>query len=285
MSAKHDSAVLDIAEQDLIDLKKAVKILENPGLVMKMTNLVGSPIEAGVEMLPDNARDGINKAVEISLDKALAVALLTMSGSHRQLSSDWLHIGLVTATGAAGGFVGLAGLPVELPITTVIMLRSIADIARSEGEDIHSPEAVISCLEVFSLGSPKNKSDDAAESGYFIVRAALSKTVQDAVVYLATKEASDVVGRVAAGSVQPVLLRLIEKIASYFGVAVTTKAAAQLVPIIGAIGGAAVNTVFIDHYQDMARGHFIVRRLERFYGEELVRNYYVQILVEQNKAV
>lgn len=28
------------------------------------------------------------------------------------------------------------GLPVELPFSTAIMLRSIADIARSEGEDL-----------------------------------------------------------------------------------------------------------------------------------------------------
>jgi hypothetical protein len=35
-----------------------------------------------------------------------------------------------------------------------------------------------------------------------------------------------------------------------------------------------INTVFIDHFQDMARGHFTVRRLEKFYGKELVRQEY-----------
>jgi len=55
---------------------------------------------------------------------------------------------------------------------------------------------------------------------------------------------------------------------------VTSKAAAQAVPAIGAIGGAAINLAFIDHFQDMAHGHFIIRRLERTYGPETVRRAY-----------
>jgi hypothetical protein len=76
---------------------------------------------------------------------------------------------LATASGAAGGTLGLAALPVELPVSTVIMLRSIADIARSEGEDLSDPEAALSCIEVFALGG-RAGSADASESGYFAVR-------------------------------------------------------------------------------------------------------------------
>ena len=32
-----------------------------------------------------------------------------------------------------------------------------------------------------------------------------------------------------------------------------------------------MNVIFIDHFQGVARGHFIVRRLERKYGEVAVR--------------
>jgi EcsC protein family len=56
-----------------------------------------------------------------------------------------------------------------------------------------------------------------------------------------------------------------------FGVVVTQKLAAQAIPLVGALGGAAVNYAFIEHFQDMARGHFIVRRLERAYGKEVVQ--------------
>jgi EcsC protein family len=47
----------------------------------------------------------------------------------------------------AGGTFGLAALPVELPVSTTIMLRSIADIARSEGEDLSDPETALACVE------------------------------------------------------------------------------------------------------------------------------------------
>ena len=60
-------------------------------------------------------------------------------------------------------------------------------------------------------------------------------------------------------------------------VKVTEKAAAQAIPAIVAAGGAIVNTIFIDHFQDMARGHFIVRRLERKYGAEIVEETYKKI--------
>jgi hypothetical protein len=49
------------------------------------------------------------------------------------------------------------------------------------------------------------------------------------------------------------------------------------VPAIGAAGGAAINLLFIDHFQDMAPGHFIVRKLERAYGAELVRAEYERL--------
>jgi len=72
----------------------------------------------------------------------------------------------------------------------------------------------------------------------------------------------------------PLLVRFVAQVASRFGVVVTQKVAAQAIPVVGALGGAAVNYAFIEHFQDVARGHFTVRRLERTYGEELVRTEY-----------
>ena len=40
------------------------------------------------------------------------------------------------------------------------------------------------------------------------------------------------------------------------------------------IHGAAVNYAFIEHFQDEARAHITVRRLERVYGPEIVRQEY-----------
>jgi hypothetical protein len=74
--------------------------------------------------------------VQRATEKALDFAIQTMNDRTRPASSDKTHKILVFATGAGGGSFGLAALTIELPVTTTIMLRSIADIARSEGEQI-----------------------------------------------------------------------------------------------------------------------------------------------------
>jgi hypothetical protein len=168
-------------------------------------------------------------------------------------------------SGAAGGAFGLPALAIELPVSTTIILRSIADIARSEGEKLSLREPQLACLEVFALGGTASN-DDAAETGYFGIRAALAGAVTEAAKHFATH------GATQKGS--PALVRLISKIAARFSIPVTEKAAAQAVPVIGAAGGALINTLFIDHFQNVARGHFVVRRLERMYGADLVRTTY-----------
>jgi hypothetical protein len=176
-----------------------------------------------------------------------------------------LHRALATASGAVGGTFGLAALPVELPTSTVIMLRSIADIARNEGENLSDPETAIACVEVFALGG-RSGSKDASESGYFAVRSVLAKTVSEAARFVAER------GVIKEGA--PILLKFVSQVAARFGVVVTQKVAAQALPVVGALGGAAVNYAFMEHFQDIARGHFTVRRLERVYGKDRIRAEY-----------
>jgi hypothetical protein len=45
-----------------------------------------------------------------------------------------------------------------------------------------------------------------------------------------------------------------------------------------------VNYAFIDHFQDVARGHFAIRRLERAYGKESVRAQYERIRDESKRT-
>jgi hypothetical protein len=72
------------------------------------------------------------------------------------------------------------------------------------------------------------------------------------------------------------------QIAARFNTVVGEKIVAQGVPVVGALGGVTINVLFIDHFQDMARGHFIVRRLERTYGEGQVEEKYKEILEKEN---
>ena len=135
---------------------------------------------------------------------------------------------------------------------------------------MNSVDAKLACIEVFALGG-RTSSDDADESAYFVARAALATAVSDAARYLAARSMSQ------KGT--PILLRLMAQIASRFGVVVTQKVAAQAVPVIGAAGGATVNLLFLAHFQNIARGHFMVRRLERKYGLDLVRSEYERLRV------
>jgi hypothetical protein len=68
--------------------------------------------------------------------------------------------------------------------------------------------------------------------------------------------------------------------AARFGVVVTQKVAAQALPVVGALSDAAVNYAFIEHFQDVARGNFTVRRLERIYGNAKVRSQYDLLAAE-----
>lgn len=177
---------------------------------------------------------------------------------------------------------GLPALAIELPVTTTLMLRSIAEIARAEGEDLGSREARLACLEVFALGATgvgtrssgagdKSAGDSQqafndptdggpSDGGYYGVRLALATVMREAAA-----------GKGGLGVLSPAVLSFLSSIASRFGVQVSQKVVAQAAPLIGAAGGVALNNLFLDHYQKVARAHFTVRRLERIYGPDRVR--------------
>ena len=263
--ANKKSAVT-ITDAEIEELKSAKLLLESPGLAAKISSFVGTPIEKGFALLPKQWNTVVHDATRKAIETALKVALWTMShGKATSSPSNWWHKLAAGASGAAGGAFGLAALTIELPVSTTIMLRSIADIARSEGEDLKQADAQLECVQVLALGG-NTKSDDGTEIGYFAARAAMAKAVSEAAAHLAAQ------GITQHGS--PALVRLIAQIASRFSIVVSEKAAAQAVPLVGAIGGAVINTLFIDHFQDMARGHFIVRRLERLHGADRIKHLY-----------
>jgi len=260
-----EGRAMALSPNELADLRYARNLLEHVSLAGRIANAVGMPIERVLGVLPQGAADLVNTATSKALQAGLRFAISTMDDRSRS-SVEWIHKSMVVASGAAGGAFGLPALVIELPVSTVVMLRSIADIARSEGEPIRTPEGKLACLEVFALGGNK-RSDDAVESGYFVVRAALAKTLAEAAEYMAER------GLAQEGA--PALIRFITQVAARFGIPVTEKVMAQSVPVIGAAGGAVINLLFIDHFQDVARGHFIVRRLERMYGPEPVKEAYL----------
>jgi hypothetical protein len=279
-----------LSDADLAALRRAVRILERPSLAARLSAAAGAPLDIIGRSLPAPVTEAVSRSTEAAMRGAMRVALATLprteiapaegeAGSAAAKADSRLarllgsgegkHKALAALSGAVGGAFGLATLAVELPVSTTLMLRSIAEIAREEGEDLETPEGVLACVQVFALGGRAASAEAGSaltESGYFAVRAALAKTLAEAARYAGSKTLLD--------QSAPALIRFTAQIAARFGLVVSQKVAAQAVPILGAFGGAAVNTAFMNHFQATGRAHFTVRRLERAYGPAAVRAAY-----------
>ena len=254
-------------DADEADLTKAVAALERSSFAARLSGLLGRQIGFAGELMPEQISKTANAAAAMALGYAMRAVLGTLSSERRRASSR-LHLAAVAASGAVGGAFGLATLPMELPISTALILRAIAEIAREEGEDLSRRGASLACIEVFGLGGGREPTP-LDESSYFAARALLAKSVSEATRYL--------VKRGLIEETAPALLRLFGQIASRFGVVVSQKAMAQSLPVLGAITGATINAAFMNHYQSLARAHFVVRRLERRHGIAAVRRAYERI--------
>lgn len=252
-----------IDSADYLELNRAMRLLERPSFASRLTDVLGMPVHILLDRLPQTVSKRMQDVVTAALLHSLQFAVSTL-GEQKRPPALWRGKFFSGLAGGAGGLFGLAALAVELPVTTTLMLRSIAEIARSEGEDLRRADARLACLEVFALGGRGLRGDQ--DLGYYATRAALAQTVDEAAAYL--------VERGMADQSVPVIVRFVEAIAARFGVVVSEKAAAGAIPLIGALGGASINVVFLDHFQNIARGHFLVRRLERKYGSEVIRGYY-----------
>jgi len=264
-SAVVESLTIAFTEDDLNALRRAYFTLEHPSFAARLSSVVGTPIDMAVQLLPRAWYREIHKTAEAAISKALETAVSSLRRDHEASAREMYYKALIAGTGGVGGFFGLAGMLVELPVSTTLILRSIAEIARDEGEDIHSLDAQLACVEVFALGGTA-ESDDAAETGYYGIRLALSGYMSSAL--------SDVARHGLAVESSSAVLSLVNAIAGRFGIAVSQKTATQIMPVVGAVGAATVNTIFMHHFQRMARAHFIVRRLERKYGKDFVRTGY-----------
>jgi EcsC protein family len=261
-----------LSEADLKSLRDAVCALEKESFASRLANVLGRQVQLAGRALPSVARKVVAKTSEAALRAALRVAVKTIDQKSPPKAQVGLHKALAAASGAAGGAFGLAAIAVELPVSTGIMLRSIAQIARAEGEDLGKPEAALACVEVFALGGDVPGDENVMEAEYFAVRSALATTVSDSARFILRHG--------LANETAPILVRLVSQIAARFGVVVSEKLAAQALPVIGAFGGAAVNLAFVQHFQTIARGHFAVRRLERLYGADVVRFEYERLRQE-----
>jgi hypothetical protein len=266
-------ACLPISKADETRLVRAYHLLEYPSFAGRLSGVVGTPIEMTMKLLPRPWYRTMHRCAEAGISRALDVAIAGAQRSAEPPRNDQRYTLLGMASGALGGFFGGPALLLELPVTTTLMLSSIVNIARSYGEDVNALETRMACMEVFALGG-RNDLDDATETGYYGLRLALELPIASASRFLSRPGA-------AVGGNAPVLVNLVRALAERFGVVLSQKAMAEIVPVIGAVGGAFTNHIFIRHFQDMAHGHFTVRRLERKYNRETVQLAYRRIRQHQ----
>ena len=234
---------MDAASQT--ELAAAMTRLQSGGgLLMRMADLVGGMLGRTVRLgsrtlqaVPGGS-SAIGRVVEAALARAFDIAVLRLDSQGEQARSRRFAAPLVVLSGAAGGFFGLGGFVPDAAVTTLAIMREIARIAQEEGEELSDPAAREACLQVFALNPGE------AEMGYFGTRLVLQ-------------------GR-------PLAL-LMAEVASRFGMSLSQKFALQAVPVVGALGGATLNAAFLNHYRELARAHFTVRRLERVFGEAAVK--------------
>ena len=253
-----------ISTKDKAALIEAKRNMENINWAMQGLNKIGNIIESRLALLPQKQQKWLQDVTYKVLRSVVKSNLVSMKkGKANTTPINKTYKALITTSGALGGAFGAAAFAADLTVTTKLMMRSILDIARSEGEDITLLDTQLACLQVFALGG-KSKHDDSLDTGYYASRIAINSAV---------KGGTKALEGMLRGGTNPIL-QLIAAVASRFSVQVSEKFVAQAIPVLGAVGGASVNLAFIDHFQRVAHAHFTIRRLERIYGEEVVREAY-----------
>jgi hypothetical protein len=275
-----------ISQDDLALIRSAKQDLEQLSTPHQGAfNALGNKIERGLQAIPLKQQEWLQQQVNKALMLAVRSNLATMEkGKPFKKPSPKTYKALVTTTGMASGAFGSAtGLGTaifasELIISTQFMMRSILDMARSEGEDLNSYDTQLAAMQVFALGGTTHSSE-GMDTSYYTSRVALDAAIKGAASFMA-RNGMQGLSKLLRASSNP-LVKVVGLIAGRFSVQVSEKFIAQALPIAGALGGGSVNFLFINHFQTMARAHFSIRRLERQYGKELVMETYEKLKLKE----
>lgn len=221
-------------DQDIAALARAYARANGP--VMALIARFGGGIEAQLAALPPRMRAELERLSARALEAALG-----LGGRAPDLGPRGTMAAAI-ASGAAGGAGGIVTSLAELPVTIAVILRAVQDEARAAGFDPAEPAIRAACIQVFAAGTPL-AGDDGANSGFLSARLTLTG---------------------------PALHKLIATVAPRLAAAMGQKLAAQAVPVLGALSGAALNAAYLAYYREMARIRFALMRLSVRHGAETV---------------
>ena len=245
------------AALDADDFARVVEAAElyvsSRSALMSFVSILGNLVHHGLRRLPEEWRNDIVNKISETLDFALRVSIARMDDRPGRKSSGGRYIAIAVATGAGGGAFGLPSVLAELPITTGLILRSIADIGRSCGERLDDPEFRATCIEVFAYGTPLDEEDE--EIAFVLARMGAIESAS---------KISELVGRIAVR----------------YAATLAPKIAAMSVPVTGAVLGAGVNWAYMNFYQSVARVLFMLLPIERKHDPAQVRSCFSSLVRE-----
>lgn len=223
----------DLAPQ-VAELARRYKRANGP--VIRLVNRLGTTLESQLSVLPTSVRSQIERVTAQALETSYGLAARAPDlGARGPLAA-------VITTGAAGGFGGLPTAIAELPVTVTLFLNAIRAEARDAGLDPDEDWVRAECLQVFAAGSPLAQ-DDGVNTSFVASRIALT-----------------------GSAVQNLITAIAPRLAAVLG----QKLAAQAVPVLGAISGAAMNAAFLSYYREIARVRFALLNLAKVHGSDAV---------------
>ena len=251
MNARTTNSCAALSADEFVALSRAAgDYLATKGKLMSTLEQAGNFIQSGLHRLPGNVQQMVADRARDGLQLAFRSAILGLDGPSRDAAAGGYRLGGMLS-GALGGFGGLATTLAELPVTTGLIMRSVASIARAEGLDLADEEVRATCIEVFAFGGPLDEDDDA-DLAFWTARLG---------------------GRQVA--------QMMVAAAARFAPTMAAKIGAQAMPVLGAAVGAGLNLVYMDFYQRMARVVFALLPIERVHDRAMVRSCFASVVAER----
>ncbi len=265
-------------------IEEAASFLEKPSSLVSATDWLGKPLDKLQNYLPENLEQMVKNAVKRALKTALQVAVQSLpqqkiipislsAALHANQRSAWKHTAAVTTTGALSGVLGSASMMVELPVTTSLILRSIASTAQQWGHDLSQAEIQMQCLYVFTMGSAQTNRDDEMDSAYISARLAYHGLIREMAGFVSSHSLKEVFLVLEKGTL-PALVKFASLLLPSLERTLVRSILSKAVPIVSAVGSAALNAGFCQYFTKAARFHFGLMHLEDVHGRELVHAHY-----------
>lgn len=196
----------------------------------------------------DVLRDGKVESIEELRTKDLKLCDQMADSVH-----NWA-VGIATAEGVAGGFVGLPGLAADIPFITTLALRTIHKIGVCYGyvADVSNAEEE----KAFVLGvlAAANASTLGEKASFILGLKQISLLIQ--------RNAWKKLAEMGSASFLAKSIVSVRQAAKLIGVNLTKRKASQSIPFIGGAVGAALNASFINDIAWAARRSYQRRWLE-----------------------